>query len=71
MDPGCQSVFDFEQSILEKFQRWNKLPNPVPSSHLWTAKLPTEIAFGTHPIEVWSTDMHGRVYRGQRVIRIA
>ena len=48
-----------------------KLPKPKVSSHLWVASLPAGLAPGAHKIRVETTDRHGRVYRGEKLIRVA
>jgi hypothetical protein len=70
IDPVYQAVFDAELEILEKQPRWRKLNAPMKSSHLWKATLPTDTPDGTHLVKVRTTDMHGRQYRGQRVVRV-
>ncbi|MGI9244471.1 MAG: calcineurin-like phosphoesterase C-terminal domain-containing protein [Verrucomicrobiales bacterium] len=46
------------------------LSGPVPSAHLWKAKLPASMAPGSHVIEVEATDAYGRKHEGRRVIRL-
>jgi hypothetical protein len=47
-----------------------RLPAPVPSSHLWSGRLPAGPEPGSYWIEVRSTDMFGQVDTGRRLIRI-
>ena len=47
-----------------------KLNKPRISTHLWSGKLPTGLKKGTHLLRVRTTDMHGRVYYGQRSFRV-
>ncbi|HEV7301114.1 MAG TPA: calcineurin-like phosphoesterase C-terminal domain-containing protein [Tepidisphaeraceae bacterium] len=45
--------------------------NDLPLSyHIWQAPLPTEIAVGTHTLEVESTDMFGQSDRGVTLFRV-
>lgn len=53
-----------------KLATWTNLPGPTKSSHLWHAKLPTDIPVGVHLLQVRTTDMHGRTYQGYRVLRV-
>jgi hypothetical protein len=45
------------------------LPPPMPSPHLWVAKLPAPPRAGTHTIVVRSKDMYGQVFIARRLIR--
>lgn len=70
IDPGYQAVYDSEVEILKELPRWRKLSSPTPSSHVWTVRLPAELPVGTHLLRVRTTDMDGRQYESQRVIRV-
>lgn len=45
-----------------------RLPPPVPSHHLWYARIPRTLPPGVHGIEVRATDMWGREWRGRHVL---
>ena len=47
-----------------------KLPAPTETDHLWKAKLPSNLAKGTHRIDIRTTDMYGQVYTDARIVRI-
>lgn len=47
-----------------------KLPDAIPSPHIWVGKLPEGLAPGTHRIEVRTTDMFGKTYESSRLIRV-
>lgn len=47
-----------------------KLPDVIKTPHIWVATLPANVAPGTHLIQVRTTDMFGRQYRGDRIIRV-
>lgn len=47
-----------------------KLPGVMKSDHIWTASLPSELKRGTYFIYVRTTDMFGKTYMEQRVIRV-
>lgn len=47
-----------------------KLPEPIPSPHLWSAPLPRGLTTGSHRIEVRTTDPWGRVHEAQRAFRV-
>jgi hypothetical protein len=70
VDPGYQAVYDSEAEILAQAPRWRKLTGPTPSSHVWTARLPAGLSAGTHLLHVRTTDMHGRKYEAERVLRV-
>lgn len=76
VDPYFRRVYDAESKILEKFQTsgqslpFTKLSDARPSQHLWKANLPAALPVGTHRIQVRATDRHGRVYDGNRVVRV-
>jgi hypothetical protein len=40
------------------------------SQHLWKGKLPAKLSSGQHLIEVVTTDMYGRDFKGTRIIRV-
>ncbi|MCA9122236.1 MAG: calcineurin-like phosphoesterase family protein [Planctomycetales bacterium] len=70
IDPLLQRVFDAEEKVIGDPPNWRKMSAPKGSTHLWNAKLPADIAVGTHMIEVRETDMHGRVHNSHRVMRV-
>ena len=45
-----------EQNLLddaaEKLRGYDRAPEAVPSTHLWRAALPTDLAIGSHRVEV-------------------
>jgi hypothetical protein len=47
-----------------------KLPDAIPSPHLWSARLPGGLAPGTHEIEVRTTDPWGRTFEARRALRV-
>ena len=47
-----------------------KLPDPVPSPHVWAAKFPPGLAKGLHSLEVRVTDPWGRQFLGRRGFRV-
>ncbi len=67
-DPTYTRIYDYEQSVSEK--PWLKLPAPGDSSHLWEAKLPADLAVGSHLIEVQASNVFGKTYTGRRVVRV-
>ena len=67
-DPTYKRIYDFELSVTQK--PWLKLPSPGNSSHLWEAMLPEGIAPGSHLIEVRASDVFGKTYSGQRIVRV-
>ena len=67
-DPGFEKLCATEGAIKDK--PWRDLPAPKQCPHLWHAKLPDEPPVGVHRLHIRTTDMHGRTYHGNRVIRI-
>lgn len=68
VSPNYQSVYDFE-AALEK-ESFKALPSPRPSTHLWRGKVAASAAPGTYLLQVRATDMHGREFRDQRIMRV-
>lgn len=63
-DPGLtvENVRDDEADALRGFDR---SPEATPSQHLWRGALPTQLAAGTHQVEVRAQDR----WRGERIER--
>jgi hypothetical protein len=59
-----------KQRETDDLPRLSKLPEVVPSPHLWRGMLPRGLAGGTHLIEVRATDPWGRTFEGERVFRV-
>ena len=53
-----------------KKKKWITLPKSKPSTHLWEALLPGNLAAGSHLLHVRTTDKHGRIYHGRRTLRV-
>ena len=78
VDPAFQHTFDTELAIRSNLEKqesskkllWKKLTSPKVSSHIWKAKLPSDLSKGTHAIEVRATDANDKVYEDRRIIRI-
>lgn len=73
IDPKYARVYDREGQLLaspDTKELFRQLPKPKASSHLWKAKLPTELSVGTLGIEIEATDHWGRTFTDTRVIRI-
>ena len=51
-------------------QRGSAISGIVKSTHIWQAKLPTNVPKGTHVIYVRTTDMFGQTFTGRRIIRV-
>lgn len=59
-----------QREIARDPQGKRHLSAPVPSAHLWKAKLPAGLAIATHLIEVEATDDNGTVHKRKRLIRV-
>ena len=51
-------------------QRGRVINGAVKSTHIWQAKLPSDVRKGTHVIYVRTTDMFGQTFTGRRIIRV-
>jgi len=77
-DLAFRKIFDTEAALLEKLaakdapetEIWKKLTAPKRSTHIWTAPLPPVEVTGMHVLLVRATDMHGRTFQGQRLVRV-
>lgn len=47
-----------------------QLPDPIASPHLWQGATPPGLSPGTHLISIRTTDMFGKTYTGDRIIRV-
>jgi hypothetical protein len=54
----------------QKLKGKESLPNIQTSSHLWRGMLPTDLTPGTHRISIKTTDMFGKTYTGERLIKV-
>jgi len=71
-DPALLAAIAREADLLElKTGAWTRLPKPMKSPHIWSAKLPTHVPARTHAIEIRTTDMFGATHYGRRVIRVS
>ena len=68
-DPNFVRMRKWESQVSPPIEP--KLSKPRPSSHLWIGKLSGSIGKGTHLLRVRTTDMHGRIFYGQRSFRVA
>jgi hypothetical protein len=48
---------------------YRKMSDPILSPHLWKAALPA-LPPGEHRVEVRTKDMHGRVYRAEKILQV-
>ncbi|PHS03147.1 MAG: metallophosphoesterase [Blastopirellula sp.] len=67
-DPSLQAMVDREAALKDKTSK--KLSGPRASSHVWKSSLPADAKPGTYLIHIRTTDMHGTVHNGRRVIRV-
>ena len=68
-DPNFTRMHKAESQVKPPIEP--KLTSPKISSHLWGGTIPAGLKEGTHLLRVRTTDMHGRVYYGQRSFRVA
>lgn len=60
-DPSYLGLL-YKWDVTEILMPGRRPSNAVPSTHLWTASFPTDLAEGEHTIEVRATDMFGRTF---------
>jgi hypothetical protein len=68
LDPAHCKARESDERLKEK--TWKALSRSFPSTHIWTALLPANIAAGFRRIEVETIDMNGKKFTGYRLIRI-
>jgi len=66
-DPFYEEAKARETDDLPDRQR---LPDAIPSPHLWRARLPRGLAAGAHGIDVRATDPWGRTFTSRRAFRV-
>ena len=67
-DPNYVRMYENESKIQPPIEP--KLSKPAKCSHLWHSKIRLDLKPGTHLLRARTTDMHGRVYYGQRSFRV-
>ena len=67
-DPNFVRMRKMEQELNPPVKP--KLAKPALSTHLWKGQLKSGLKPGTHLLRVKTTDMHGRVFYGQRSFRV-
>jgi len=68
-DPNYVRMHKLESQVQPPIEP--KLTKPKISSHLWKGNLPSGLESGTHLLRVRTTDMHDRVFYGQRSFRVS
>ena len=69
LDPNFVRMKKLESQVKPPIQP--KLGNPRTSTHLWQGIVPSNLEEGTHLLRVRTTDMHDRVFYGQRSFRVS
>lgn len=69
LDPNYVRMYELESQVQPPIEP--SLTKPKISTHLWHGKLPSGLSQGTHLLRVRTTDMHGRIFYGQRSFRVA
>ncbi|QEH39810.1 calcineurin-like phosphoesterase family protein [Chitinophaga sp. XS-30] len=68
-----------DPSYYERYLRWDQVDSLMPGrrpsdavicSHLWKGAVSTELPVGTHQLQVRATDMFGRTFTGERMLRV-
>ena len=68
-DPNYMRMYKLESQVKPPIEP--KLSSPKTSAHLWKGSLPSNLKPGTHLLRIRTTDMHDRVFYGQRSFRVA
>jgi hypothetical protein len=68
-DPNYVRIHKLESQVQPPIEP--KLTKPKISAHLWKGDLPSGLEPGTHLLRVRTTDMHDRVFYGQRSFRVS
>ncbi|HSN55268.1 MAG TPA: calcineurin-like phosphoesterase C-terminal domain-containing protein, partial [Candidatus Sulfomarinibacteraceae bacterium] len=63
-DPFVEELFQRSQATLKSWVR------AVPSTHLWSAPLPTDLAPGPHRLSVRATDEYGRQHTAHKIFEV-
>lgn len=77
-DPAFRKIFDAEVAIRDqllsagvpKTELWKQLTGPTLSNHIWSGRLPLLAKTGLHVLLVRATDMDGRVFTDERLVRV-
>ncbi len=67
-DPNFLAEKKREQALTNR--TWTELPEPHATPHMFRAMLPTELAPGTHQIEVRAVNFDGDEVFGSRIVRV-
>lgn len=68
-DPFFDELKKLEK-IHGELEGQRNLPAPMKAQHIWTGHLPKDLVTGTHRISVRTTDIFGKQYTGERLIRV-
>lgn len=68
-DPKYQSNF-YKWDLSETAVRGRRPSKSMKSTHLWSARIPTNLEVGEHTIEIKATDMYGKVHYGSTTYKI-
>lgn len=69
-DPAYESTF-YKWDVSEKAVKGRRPSKSMISTHLWSAKIPTDLQVGTHKVKVKATDMYGKTHYGETSYRIS
>ena len=67
-DPNFTRMHKLESQVQPPIEP--KLKKPKNSAHLWKGTVPGSLKTGTHLLRIRTTDMHDRVFYGQRSFRV-
>lgn len=68
-DPHYESTF-YKWDVSENGIKNRRPSKSMKSTHLWSAKIPTNLGVGTHKVKVKATDMYGKVHYGETTYKI-
>ncbi len=68
VDPRYQKTYDKELKVQPLIEP--ALAKPKVSTHIWNGRLPSNLKPGHHLLTIRTTDLHGRVFQSNKIIRV-
>lgn len=68
-DPYYESTF-YKWDVSDKAIVGKRPSKSMKSTHLWNAKLPSNLKAGSHKIKIKATDMYGNIHYGETIYKI-
>jgi len=68
-DPAYESTF-YKWDVSEKAMEGRRPSKSMKSTHLWSAKIPTDLPVGEYKIKIKATDLYGKEHFGETIYKI-